>query len=228
MIRLHLLSIILFSSLCASGQSVASSHWFDAALVVIMDSSNQWTTDASYRTRGERWQVDQLFLRTAFRHTFDEHWKASLGTNITFQYIDPPDTKARSGKEFRLWQELSYEHRLGPRYRQEYRVRPEERWFNTSVNGPGYQALRMRYRIAGFIELNDRLTLQWAEEYLQQYRTRMKFHHNRASLASLWQYREDWQFRFTYYWAHYPTITQHIFALGAQKRIWLHANANRS
>lgn len=202
-------------------QQPSTSNWITVQTPVIYNSHWQSLHEASYRTLGESLKLNQLFLRTGGRYTFNQKWSTSLVFDFVHSRVKPFDKNdLEFGDEIRIWQEANHRYPIGKNYFLQHRLRVEERFFGETSLGHDYKALRFRYRLAVLKKLSDKWDIQLANEYLRQLLDgSFKLNSNRLSFSGYFRFAPDAHIEATYYWAKYPLQSQHVFSVAFQNRI---------
>src|SRR5512138_3209831 len=75
----------------AFSQQPSTSNWITVQLPVVYNTHWQSLHEFSYRTLGEAVTLNQLFIRTGIRHTFNQKWSTSLICDLIHSRVKPYD-----------------------------------------------------------------------------------------------------------------------------------------
>lgn len=218
--------LVGFVSKPAGAQQPATTHWITLQMPVVLNKHWQWLNEISYRTLGESFSLNQLFLRTGARYTFNEKWNVAGSSDLVFIRVYPQNAEKDFGKEYRLWQEVNFMQPIKNNFLLQNRLRIEEKYFTETKRMPAYHALRLRYRLALIKKISEKWSVQMYEEYMQQLTgNEFRFSQNRVYIGGACQFQPDLLLQFSYCWSKLSPWSQHIFAIVFQKRI--SANAKR-
>ena len=222
--RLTLIFLMAWSITYSYSQQPGSSNWFTIQLPVTIDSHWQWLNEYSYRTINESFNMYQLFLRMGARYNVNEKWYVALSYDFTLTRTSSEKMNHEYGRESRIWQELSYRSFLSSKFSLQHKLRIEERFVSANHTDAASSALRVRYRLAALQAITDKWSVQLSDEYMQQYTDqRWSFNQNRIYLNNLIQLQPALQLQAGYYFVIRPDHEiQHVFAIGLQKRLFLH------
>lgn len=210
-------------------QQPSTSHWFYVQLPVVFNDHWQWWNEACYRTYGETLRLNQYFIRTGVRYTFNDHWNAAASFDEFFSKVSVRKEDHEFGKERRLWQEVNLQTPLKNNFSLQNRVRIEERFFDETSKAASYNALRLRYRLGASKKLSEKWSIQLSEEFLEQVsHDRLGFNLNRVSFGGTYQFQSSSQLQGVYYWSRSSVLSQHIFSLAFQKKIFVHLKKKKS
>lgn len=137
-----------------------TTQWLSIQLPVVFNKHWQWLNEASYRTLGENISMNQLFLRTGTRYTFNKKWNAASCYDHIYTRVYPDKNEHDFGKESRLWQEVNYEEPLTNKFSLQNRIRIEERFFEKTKLRDAFNAFRFRYRLGVEKEITEKLSVQ--------------------------------------------------------------------
>jgi hypothetical protein len=217
--------LTMYISTVIAGKSFAqqpsTSNWVTLQTPVIYNSHWQSLHEASYRTLGEAFKLNQLFLRGGIRYTFNPKWSTSIICDIVHARVKPYDKNdLEFGDEIRLTEEINYRSPVGKTYTLLHRLRIEERFFGETSLGHDYKALRFRYRLGALKKLSSKWDIQLANEYLRQLLDGdFKFSSNRLSFSCYFRFAANAHIEATYYWIKFPLQSQHVFSVAFQNRI---------
>lgn len=221
--KFFLIMILGLSINNLKGQASSTTHWFNVQLPVVFNQHWQWLNEVSYRTLGESFSMNQLFLRNGVRYTINQNWNVGASADFVFTRIAPDKSEHHFGEESRLWEEVNYQVPLKKQFSLQNRLRIEERFFDATIRKDAYRAIRFRYRLNAAKEISDKWSIQVADEILEQLQDgSLHFNQNRVSVSGIYQFQTASQMQATYYWAKLPAGSQHIFALIFQKKIIVH------
>src|SRR5690242_13438277 len=145
-----IITILMLASITGItfSQQPSTSNWVTVQTPVIFNSHWQSLHEISYRTLGEAVKLNQLFIRTGFRHIFNPKWSTSLICDLVHSRVKPYDkSDLEFGDEIRLTEEVNHRYPVGKKYTLLHRLRIEERFFGETSLGDDYKALRLRYRL---------------------------------------------------------------------------------
>lgn len=202
-------------------QQPSTSNWVTVQLPVVYNTHCQSLHELSYRSLGETVTLNQLFIRTGIRRTFNPKWSASLICDLIHSRVKPYDKDdLEFGDEIRLTEEINHRYPVERTYMLQHRLRVEERFFGETSLGQDYKALRFRYRLAALKKLSDKWDIQLANEFLEQFLSdRFNFNSNRLSFSSYFRFARNAHLEATYYWIKFQAQSQHVFSIAFQNRI---------
>lgn len=210
-------------------QSATTTHWLTVQLPVIFNKHWQWYNEGSYRTIRESGHLNQLFLRTGVRYTFNDHWNLAACADLVFARLSPDKSEDSYGRETRLWQEVNHQLPLHKKFFLQNRIRIEERFFGETDKNEAYNAMRFRYRLGIVKEINNKWSIQLADEVMEQLQdTEWQFNQNRVITGAIYQLGPHAQLQATYLWTKRSSGSQHSGVFIFQKRILAHAKRNQS
>jgi hypothetical protein len=217
--------VIMFTSTIIAGKSFlqqpGTSNWVTVQTPVIYNSHWQSLHELSFRTLGETFKLNQLFIRNGIRHTFNPKWSTSVICDFVHSSVRPYDKNdLEFGDEMRLTQEVSHRYPLGKTFTLQHRLRIEERFFGKTSLGHDYKAARFRYRLAALKKLADKWDIQLADEFLEQFLgNKFYYNSNRLSFSGYFRFATNAHIEATYYWIRFPSQSQHVFSIAFQNRI---------
>ena len=226
--RIMIMSTVIAGKLFAQQPSV--SNWVTLQTPLIYNSHWQSLHEVSYRTLGEAIKLNQLFVRSGVRYTFNPKWSSSLICDVVHSRVKPYDKNdLEFGDEIRITEEISHRYQAGTNYTIQHRLRIEERFFGETSLGDDYKALRFRYRLAAQKKLSDKWSLQLADEYLEQVLSgKWSYNSNRLSFSGFYSFAQNAHLEAIYYWIRFSERSQHVFALTLQNRILIKSKKNRN
>ncbi len=216
---------VLIATTKLKAQRPETGGWFTLQLPVNITKHWQWHNDASYRTLGVSAAPIQYLYRTGLRYNYNRQWSSAAG--LAFFSTRTVFSKANHefGFEFRTWEEVIRQWTLKNQLLVQFRLRTEQRFFSaTNVSGK-YTAHRFRFRTRITRSLNEKLSLQVADEIMQQQANdKFSFNQNRLMISVNYLLKNNIQIQGGYMWLRWPTEDQHIVMLGLIKNISLHGN----
>lgn len=210
-------------------QTQVSTHWFSAQLPVIVNDRWHWVNEASYRTIGESFSLNQLFLRTGIRYNFKND-RGHIGFNgdLIYSRLSPDKSEDHFGKEKRLWQEVNYQLPIRNDFIVVNRIRIDERFFEAVPNKKAFTAIRFRYRLGLQKQATEKWTIQVANEFMSQLQNKLTFNQNRVIASATYRLGVNTHLQTAYIWNKLPVGSQHSASFIFQKRIVLHAKGSKS
>lgn len=220
------ITITIFTSIILKAQT--SNHgiiWVTVQVPVQLSAKWQVVNDASYRTLGFSAYSFQYTFRTGVRYVVSKQFSVSTGvasfnTRTSFQ-----KENQEFGKEFRLWQEGTYDIVLSNKTVLQNRFRTEERFFSASTERQAFNALRVRYRPAVVHTINGHWKILLADEYMHQLANKkFIFQQNRVNVAGIYVINSLAQVQAGYIWSKITGANQHFITLTFQKTILTNGN----
>jgi hypothetical protein len=208
-------------------QVPASSVWLTLQLPVNLSARWQWFNEGNYRTVGFTAKANQRFYRTGIRYTIAKEWTAAGGVAFfsTRARVDKDDTEF--GKEFRIWQELVYQHAFQKKFSMQYRLRSEERFLEATSTKAASHILNINNRLSFQKPVSEKWNIQVAEEFFEQVIDRkLNFNQNRLSTAGIYNVNTNLQLQGTYIWVARKTSSQHVVQFTVRKTILLYESKN--
>ena len=202
-------------------QQPKATNWVTLQSPIVFNDHWQTLHEVSYRTLGESFTLNQLFVRNGIRYSFNTRWSTSLLCDLVHSRVKPADKNdLEFGDEIRLTEELIHRHPVGETFTFQHRIRIEERFFGETSLGDDYKALRLRYRLAAVKKLSPKWDLQLADEYFEQLiKSHLGFNSNRIAFSGFYRYAPNAHLEAVYYWIRFPQRSQHVFGLTYQNRI---------
>ncbi len=204
-------------------QLPSSSVWLTAQLPVSFSPRWQWTNDATYRTLGLTTTSYQRFYRTGIRYQFSEKWSTTTGVSFfsTRTKIDAHDNEF--GREFRIWQELSFQQKMRKKFSFQHRLRTEERFVQATTVKSSSRILNINNRVSIQKVLSEKWNVQVSDEYYEQLINReFKFNQNRLSASGTYSLNKTTQLQGTYHWLLRKVSSQHVMQFTIRKTIILY------
>lgn len=184
--------------------------------------------DASYRTLGNSFYALQYLYRPGIRYRLTE--SRSVAAGVAFFYTRTSFNKANPefGKEFRYWEEFTFQENIRKRNQWHGRFRIEQRFFKKTSAKAAYNAFRFRFRTSFVQKLSDKWSLQLIEEYMQQLaHQKFRYDQNRLIINGSYRISSSTQVQAGYLCLIWPqNQVQHLFSIGFQKNISIHENGN--
>lgn len=206
----------------AQAQPPVSSDWMTLQLPVSAGDRWQWLNEYSYRTIGQSASLYQLFLRTGAKYLINPHWSAASSIDMVTTRTSSEKDNKNYGREWRIWQELTYKSRPGKKMSWQNRFRIEERFFQQTQNTGAYTSVRFRCRLSATRAITSRWSVQLADEVMEE-RTRAAwgaFNQNRIYLNSIHQLNTTLQAQAGYYIVlRSASRLQQVFALTVQQKL---------
>ena len=209
----------------ADAQRPKTGGWFNMHMPVKFTKHWQWHNDAGYRTLGISVNAIQYFYRTGIRYNFNEQWSSAAG--VAFFFTRTGFTKATKefGFEFRTWEEVNHQLPVNEKLLWQFRVRTEQRFFSATNVDSKYTAHRFRFRTGLTKKINDKWSLQVADEIMQQQANdKFSFNQNRLMISGIYHLKNNIQLQGGYMWLRWPTEDQQIATIGLLKNISWHGN----
>lgn len=202
--------------------------WFAVYVPVNFSKNLQLHNEGGYRTLGSSVSALQYLYRTAVRYNFNKQWNTAAGAAFFFTRTSFTKTNDEFGHEFRLWQEMNYQGRLNKTLHWQIRIRPEQRFFEATSIRSKYTAFRLRIRPGITQKLNDKWSIQLADEYMRQHiKQGFLFDQNRLMLSALYHLNKTTQMQGGYMWLKWPSGNQHILTIAFSKTISLYGTQSR-
>ncbi len=222
--RLFFPATLLFSAQLFSQRPVTG-MWLTAQLPVSLNKKWQWHNDASYRTLGNSAAPLQYLYRTGLRYTINNNWNTAAGVAFFFTRTTFSKQNDEFAKEFRLWEEVTFNKDVANHLQSFSRLRIEQRCFAGTVSKPSYHAFRYRVKTLLQQQLNKHWALQLADEYMQQsVNNSLSFDQNRVIANASYLLPQQLTITAGYMWVIRPAnISQHILNVSFQKTLSLHA-----
>jgi long-subunit fatty acid transport protein len=222
--RLITISVLFTSAKIVHAQDrPATSGW--CAVYTPLNFSKHWQlhNDAGYRTLGTSAEPSQYLYRTGMRYNFNKQWSTAAGIAFFFTRTSFSKANDEFGHEFRLWQEMNYQHRINEKLQWQIRIRPEQRFFAATSTKTKYTGYRFRIRPGLTQKINEKWSIQLADEYMQQLAHRkFSFDQNRLMLSTLYHFNKTTQWQGGYMWLRWPKDNQHILTISFTKTISLY------
>lgn len=221
---------IFFIAITISGSRISAQRpetggWLAVQLPVYFSKHWQWHNDAGYRTLGASVVPFQYLYRTGIRHNFNRQWSTALGVAFFFTRTSFSKKNNEFGREFRFWEEANHQLDISEKLQWQFRFRADQRFFAATSVKAKYTAYRFRFRTGLTQKLNEKWSIQLADEYMQQQANqRFSFDQNRVILSGIYSLNQSTQLLGSYMCVTWPTEDQHILVIGVMKNILLHGN----
>jgi hypothetical protein len=200
-------------------QQPVSTHWATVQLPVSLNKHWEWINEVSYRTLGESFTMNQLFLRAGAKYSFSKKWTATAATDLVFTKVSLSKENHVFGKENRLWQQVSFLQPLKHKVTLQNRIRVEERFFSATPVSAAYHAFRFRYMLAATKTVTQKWSVILSDEQMEQLKNkRLGFNQNRITINNLYQWKPDIQLQAGFLISLRPGLIQNSFTVGFQKR----------
>ena len=222
------LSIIIlsFSAKAVLAQVPATSNWF-AVLLRMNKAKWELINDLGYRTVGMSTSAYIYYYRNGIRFKFNDTWNAAGGTAFFFTRSSYHKSNHEFGREFRLWQEVTFRKPLAKSLSLSDRFRTEERWFDSVSGRPAYFGFRVRDRLTVTKTINEKWSLEFGDEYLRMFANKkFLFNSNRILLLASYKMKGEMQIQGGYIWLKLPVSSQHVFTFAFQKNVSLRKSKN--
>ena len=204
-------------------QRPATGVWLILNAPVNFGSHWQMHNDASYSTLGSSVSALQYFYRTAIRYNFNKQWSTAGGIAFFFTRTSFTRLNDEFAHEFRLWEEMNHQHRINEKLHWQLRLRAEQRFFSVTRTKAKFTAYRFRFRTGLTQKLNDKWSLQLADEYMwQQALQSFRFDQNRLMLSGIYHFNKTTQIQPGYMWLKWPNSDQHILTISFSKNFSFH------
>jgi hypothetical protein len=221
--------LLLYGTGKLTAQKNTTAVWLAAQIPVQLASKWQWHNDAGYRTINGATQPFQYLYRTGVRYFLNKQWSSAAGVAFFRTTTSFEKSNHTFGSEFRLWQEVNYQHHISQRLLLQNRLRTEQRFFAAVANKPSFSALRLRNRLALTHQLTNKLSTTTAYEWMGQWSGGVyTFNQNRLSASFICQAAKGMQWQCGYMWLHMPSAAIHILNFTVTKNIILHAGNNNT
>lgn len=216
MFRTAVLTLLLGIGKITVAQPHGASVWLSAQLPVNFSKQWQWHNDFTYKSDGMAIKAYQRFYRTGIRYQFSPNWNA--GGGIAFFSTQATAKDDEFGKEFRLWQELSYQFWLKKKLSFQNRFRTEERFLEATSQAAAYQILNLNDRVSFVRPVSEKWDIQFADEFFEQMIDRkLSFNQNRVIGAGIYNLTKSIQLQGAYIWSLRKTFSQYIIQFTIRK-----------
>jgi hypothetical protein len=206
------LLLLLILGKGVSAQPRGASVWFTAQLPVGFSTKWQWQNDFTIRSNGMTTGMYQRFFRTGARYQVSEDWGVAGGIAF-FSTLAAGSNKGDDefGREFRFWEDITYQRLLKGNVSFQNRLRVEERFLHATDLKPAYQIQNMNYRISFLKPVSAKWNMQLSEEFFEQ-RINKKFlyNQNRIQGAGIYNVTKSLQVQAAYIWILRKTFSQHV------------------
>ena len=211
--------ILLFAQ-CSQGQQSGTVLWNTVQFPIKFSTKWQLHNDISYRTIGVSGSAYQYTFRTGVRLFINDKWNVATGLAFFFTRTSFDKANHEFGREFRLWQEVVKENKLGKKLSLFNRFRTEERFFAATSIKDKTTGLRLRYRVAAVQTIAKKWKIQMANEYMQQLgEGKFAFQQNRLGATLIHEFNNTTQVQTGYIWSKLAAATQHLITCTFLKTI---------
>lgn len=218
MYRTGLLIILLGTVIVAKAQPKGASFWLTAQLPVDLSPRWQWNNDLLYKSNGVTFKTYQRWYRTGLRYRISEKVNVAGGVGFLATQASSNSKDDEFGKEFRLWEEMIYQHPLKNDWQFQNRARVEERFLKATTTKPSSHILQMSDRISFTKTLSKKWDLQFADEYFEQViDKKFGFNQNRLMGIGIYNISKKLQLQGAYIWVVRKTFTQHVLQVTIRK-----------
>lgn len=164
---------LLFLSLFL-GINIFAQHenaiWFSSLYPVKLSEKFELHSEIGCRFKGENTELYQHLYRFGLRYGFNENINSAVGFALFFTDGNWQSEVKKFGTEFRFWEELVYQKKIGT-YKGALRLRQEERFYDDYNKKASYTAFRTRFMVQVNKKLNEHFSLQLANEYMYQFKS---------------------------------------------------------
>ena len=161
-------------------QIPSTANWF--GLQFRLNKPNKWEliNDVGYRTIGMSTSCYTYYYRNGIRYKLNDTWNVAAGTAFFFTRSSYQKSNHEFGKEFRLWQDVTFRKPFWKTFALNDRFRIEERWFSSVSRKPAYFGFRLRERLTISKMLSEKWSLEVGDEYFQMlFNKKFQFNSNR-------------------------------------------------
>ena len=219
--RMHktVLLILLLIGRTAMAQPHGVSVWFTGQLPVGLSSKWQWQNDFTYRSNGMKAEAYQRFFRTGLRYQLSDKWGVAGGIAFFITLAGGANKDDDEyGKEFRFWEDVTYQHVFNKDLSFQNRLRIEERFLHETNLKPAYNILNLNYRVSFLKPVSDKWDVQVADEFFEQVvGGKFLYNQNRVQCAGILNVTKNFQVQGGYIWALRKTFAQHIIQFTVRK-----------
>lgn len=223
---LSLMLLIIAKNTVAQVPSV--SIWLTGQLPINFSPKWQWHNDGTYRTAGLTANAYQRFYRTGIRYQFSKEWSAAGGIAFFSTNTSTDKDDDEFGKEFRLWEELNYQHKFKKKSSIQNRFRTEERFLEATNTTPAYHIFNINNRLSFTKPVSEKWDIHFADEYFEQVISRkFFFNQNRIIAAGIYSINKTMQVQGGYVWVLRKTFSQHVLQITIRKLILLYGKKDQ-
>ncbi len=219
MYRASILLLLLFVAEIIDGQPRGASIWFTGQVAVGFSKKWQWQNDLIYKADGVKAKAYQRFYRTGLKYQVSDNWGVAGGVGF-FSTLAGSTNEGDDefGKEFRLYQDLNYQHDLGKKLVFQNRFRTEERFLKATKQKSSSRILNLNNKISFIRSLSEKWDLQFGEDFFEQVvDKKFVFNQNRLSGIGIYNIDRNLQVQCGYIWVLRKTFSQHIIQFTIKK-----------
>lgn len=220
MFRIKTGAIILLISMAktAIAQPHGASVWFTGQIPVSFASKWQWQNDFIYKSNGMKAGAYQRFYRTGVKYEISDNWSIAGGIGFFSTLSGSSSKDDELGKEFRLWEDLNYQHDLDDKVSFQNRVRTEERYLHATAQKAAYRILNLNDKVSFARNLSAKWDLIFSDEFFEQVIDhKLIFNQNRLGALAGFTISKNFQVQTGYIWALRKTFSQHIIQFTVKK-----------
>jgi Protein of unknown function (DUF2490) len=211
----------------AHAQRPTTGAWFTANMPLQLKDKWQMHNDASYRTLGNSTVASQYLYRTGVRYQINSSISTAAGVAFFFTRTSFEKQNHEFSREFRTWQELFYQKRIGQKLQWLNRFRSEQRFFKETKSRAPFTAHRFRLRSALIYKVSKSWSVNVSEEYFRQAaHGDFSFDQNRVITTAIYHFNPSAQLQGGYMWLRWPESSQHLLTFTFQKTITWHGRSN--
>lgn len=194
------------------------SIWFTGQIPVSFSKKWQWQNDLIYKSVGTRVTAYQRFYRTGIRYGFSDDWSAAGGVAFFSTLAGTNKDDDEFGKEFRLWQDLNYQHELDKKLAFQNRFRAEERFLQATSQKAAYHILNLNDKVSFIRPVSEKWDIQMADELFEQVIDRnLIYNQNRLIGMGIYNITKNMQLQGGYIWVLRKTFSQHVIQFTIKK-----------
>jgi hypothetical protein len=209
-------------------QLPTASVWFTAQLSAGFSAKWQWYNDVTYKTMKITPNAYQRFYRTGIRYQFSKEWNAAGGVGFFSTNTSTDKQNDEFGKEFRLWQELNYQHGFKKGISMQNRIRTEERYLEETNTKPSSRILNINYRLSFTKPVSKKWDILLGDEYFEQVVSKkFGFNQNRIITAGICNINKTMQLQGGYIWVLRKNFSQHVVQFTLKKLILLYGKKDQ-
>lgn len=201
-------------------QLPSTSIWLTAQIPVGFSEKWQWHNDITYKTLGIDTRAYQKFYRTGIRYMISKKWNTAGGFGFFSTNVSTDKHVDEFGREFRLWQEINYQHGNKKILSVQHRFRTEDRFFKATDTKPSFFILNLTYRLSVTKPVSKKWDILLADEFFEQYAShQFVFNQNRAIAGSSYNISKTAQLQSAYIWVLRKSVSIHVLQLTYKKLI---------